>query len=120
MRLGLDRDSFGVSSSYVHLLADESESRDEDVSELSLEGRYQITPNWEANFDTRYDFVADRAASAGLKLAFRNECIKLDMALSRRFTSSTSVNPTTSFGLSVDLLGFGGKSKSGPAAACRG
>lgn len=70
--------------------------------------------------NTRYDFAADRAASAGLNLAFRNECLKLDLAVSRRFTSSTSVRPTTDFGLSVDLLGFGGKAKRGPAAACRG
>ena len=120
MRLALDREDYGLSSSYVRLLADNSESRADAVSELTLDGRYQFTPSWEAKLSTRYDFVADRAASAGLNLAFRNECLKLDMALARRFTSSTSVKPTTSFGLSVDLLGFGGKAKRGPAAACSG
>lgn len=120
LRLSIDKKRYGVSTSYVHLLADAKESRSKSVSELTLDSRYQFTPNWEARLNTRYDFVANRAASAGLNLAFRNECLKLDMALARRFTSSTSVKPTTSFGLSVDLLGFGGKGKLGPAAACNG
>ncbi|WP_244870036.1 LPS-assembly protein LptD [Pseudorhodobacter ferrugineus] len=120
MRLALDRETYGVSSSYVHLLADAREGRIDDVSQVTLDGRYDFAPNWEAKVSTRYDFVANRAASAGLNLAFRNECLKLDMALARRFTSSTSIKPTTSFGLSVDLLGFGGKAKRGPAAACSG
>jgi LPS-assembly protein len=120
MRLALLRETYGLSSSYVRLLADASENRPNAVSELTVDGSYQFTPRWGAKLSTRYDFVANRAASAGLNLAFRNECLKLDMALARRFTSSTSVNATTSFGLSVDLLGFGGKGKSGAAAACSG
>jgi LPS-assembly protein len=120
MRLNLDRQDFGLSSSYVRMRADPGENRTAPVSELTVDGRYQVTPSWEASLNTRYDFVADRAASAGLNLAFRNECLKLDLAIQRRFTSSTAVKPTTDFGLSVDLLGFGGKAKRGPAAACRG
>ncbi len=120
MRLDLDRDKYGLSSSYVRMLADATESRDTDVSELTLDGRYQFNANWEGSLNARYDFVADRAASAGLNLAFRNECLKLDLAVKRRFTSSTSVSPTTDFGLSVDLIGFGGSGKRGPASACSG
>lgn len=120
MRLDLNRDNLSLSSSYVRMRADPSENRVEPVSELNLDGRYQFTPNWEARLNTRYDFVAARAASAGLNLAFRNECVKVDIAIQRRFTASTAVKPTTDFGLSVDLLGFGGKSRRGPAAACRG
>jgi LPS-assembly protein len=120
MRMAFDRGTYGLSSTYMRLLADETESRDDPVSELSLAGRYQLNPSWEANMNARYDFVADRAAAAGLNLAFRNECLKVDMTLSRQFTSSSSVSASTSFGLSVDLLGFGGKAKGGPAAACSG
>ncbi|WP_323006791.1 LPS-assembly protein LptD [Pseudorhodobacter sp.] len=120
MRLALERENYGLASSYIRVLADPSEGRADAISELNLEGRYQFAPNWEANLNTRYDFVANRAASAGLNVAFRNECLKLDVSMARRFTSSSSVNATTSFGLSVDLLGFGGKAKRGPAAACSG
>lgn len=120
MRLDLNRDDFGLSSSYIRTRADAVENRAAPVSELTLDGRYQFTPSWQARLNTRYDFVADRAASAGLNLAFRNECLKVDLAVQRRFTASTAVKPTTDFGLSVDLLGFGGKANRGPAAACRG
>jgi len=120
LRLAVQKEDYGISSSYVRLLADPAENRTTAVSELALDGRYNLTPNWTAAANTRYDFVVNRAASAGLNLAFRNECVKLDMSLDRRFTSSTSVKPTTTFGMSVDLLGFGGKGKRGPAAACSG
>jgi LPS-assembly protein len=50
---------------------------------------------------------------------FLNECLKLDVSLSRRFTSSTSVTPTTDFSLSLDLVGFGGGAAAGPARTCR-
>ena len=41
-------------------------------------------------------------------LQWRNECATIDLSLSRRFTSSTSVRPSTDFDLSVELGGFGG------------
>lgn len=119
-RFALTRENYSISSSYIKLLADSSENRDDDVSEFTVEGSYKMTPNWATNVSTRYDFVADRAASTGFGLDFSNECMKLGMALSRGFSSSTSTSATTSFGLSVDLLGFGGKGKSSTAASCRG
>jgi LPS-assembly protein len=63
--------------------------------------------------------VADRGTVAGLGVEFLNECVRLDVSLSRRFTSSTSVTPTTDFNLSLDLVGFGGSGTGGPARTCR-
>jgi LPS-assembly protein len=102
------------------MLADAKEDREFPVSELELEGRVKLSPNWTARADARYDFTADRAATAGLRVEWRNECVRVDLSLSRQFTSSTSVRPTTDVGLSVELLGFGGASSPGPARACRG
>jgi LPS-assembly protein len=120
MRLDLDRPNYALSSSYVWMRADTIEGRDTPINELLLDGRYDLTETWTTRFATRYDFEANRAASAGLGLAWRNECMKVDLSLSRRFTSSTSVEPRTDWGLSVELLGFGGGSGPGPARACRG
>ncbi|MGO4909653.1 LPS-assembly protein LptD [Pseudorhodobacter sp. W20_MBD10_FR17] len=119
-RVALTRDSYSLSSSYVKLLADESEDRDDDVSELTFAGSYQVTPNWGAKLSSRYDFVADRASSSGLSLAYSSECLKVAMDLSHGYSSSSSTSASTSFGLSFDLLGFGNKGKSGAAAACSG
>ena len=120
LRFDLQQETFGLGSSYVWMLADETESRNARVSELTIDGRYEFSPSWTANLSTRYDFEADRAASAGLNLIFANECLKVDMTIQRRFTSSTAVDPTTAFGLSFDLIGFGQKGKAGPAQACSG
>jgi LPS-assembly protein len=78
-----------------------------------------LNGTWTARAASRYDFEAERMAKAGLGLTFKNECLLVDLSLSRRFTSSTSVTPTTDFGLSVELLGFGGGTEAGPARQCR-
>ena len=90
------------------------------MAEVVFDGRYDLTEAWTGRFTTRYDVLDDRANSAGLSMAWRNECLKVDLSLSRRFTSSTSVQATTNVGLSVELLGFGGSTRPGPARACRG
>ncbi len=119
VRVDLNRARYGLSSSYVWMVADPVENRTIETSELYLDGRYALTDNWTSKLAGRYDFVANRATSAGLGLEFRNECMKVDLSLSRRFTSSTSVKPTTDFGFEVALLGFGGSDSAGPARVCR-
>ncbi len=119
LRLDFERDRFGLAGSYVWMRADPFESRDADIEELLLDARFDLGRNWNGQFSTRYDFNAGRAAAAGLKLAWQNECLLVDLSLSRRFTSSTSVRPTTDVGLSVQLLGFGGGAAPGPARTCR-
>ena len=120
LRLEMERERFAVSSGLVWLEADPTESRDARVAEVVFDGRYDLTEAWTGRFTTRYDVLDDRANSAGLSMAWRNECLKVDLSLSRRFTSSTSVQATTNVGLSVELLGFGGSTRPGPARACRG
>ncbi len=108
-----------VATSVIWAVADPLENRPDPTQEITFDARRKITPNWTANFSGRYDFVADRGTVAGLGLEFLNECIRFDVSLSRRFTSSTSVKPTTDFGLSLDLVGFGSGVTGGPARTCR-
>lgn len=110
---------FALATGYVHTEADPLEDRPTPISEMTFATSYAFTGNWTGRIASRYDFEAERAAKAGMGLTFRNECLLVDLSLSRRFTSSTSVKPTTDFGLSVELLGFGGSSAPGPARQCR-
>ena len=103
----------------IWAVADPLENRPEPTRELSVDARRKLNPNWTATFSGRYDFVADQGTLAGLGLQFLNECVRFDVSLSRRFTSSTSVSPTTDFGLSLDLVGFGSGVTGGPARTCR-
>jgi LPS-assembly protein len=52
-------------------------------------------------------------------MQYRNECLLVDLSLSRWFVNSISVEPTTEFNVAVDLLGFGGSDAPGPARRCR-
>jgi LPS-assembly protein len=75
----------------------------------------RVSRHWTLLSDLRYDFVGDRTTEAGVGLRYQNECARVDLSVSRSFTSSTNVTPTTDFSLSVQLAGFGArKTKSGP------
>lgn len=107
MRLDWVRDKLDLSSSYIWQDADLTENRPTDSSEWEFDVAYQMHPNWTGKADWRFDFVSGEAAKAGLGLEYRNECVTVDLSLSRRFTSSTNVTPSTDFGLTISLNGFG-------------
>jgi LPS-assembly protein len=116
---GFQASKLGMTAKYVHTIADAAESRNTPIREITLASSYVFANNWTGSLGSRYDFESKRMANANGSLIFRNECLLVDLSLSRRFTSSTSVSPTTDFGLSVELLGFGGSSAVGPARQCR-
>ena len=118
VRLDLAKEKYGLSSGYIWTIADLTENRPDPTSELAFDGYYKLSAGWTGKASGRYDFEASRATKAGLGLEFKNECVVVDLSLSRRFTSSTSVKPTTDFGLSVELAGIGGGTKAGPARRC--
>ncbi len=119
IRIGYSDARFDIETGLVYLTASMAEDRPEDIAEWALEGAWRINPNWTGRFNWRYDIEENRAARAGLGLGWKNECLAVDLSLSRRFTSSTSLRPTTDFGLSVELIGFGTGSESGaPRRRC--
>ncbi|MCV2891722.1 LPS-assembly protein LptD [Lentibacter sp. XHP0401] len=105
------KDRFGFGASYVWLDADADEDRTAIVAELSLDGLYRFSRHWTGTTNMRYDVTAERAAEAGVGLQYRNECVKVDLSLSRRFTSSTILTPSTEMSLTVGLLGFNASSQ---------
>ena len=110
---------FGLSSSYIFADPEPAEGRNVPLSEWSFDGSFNVTQAWTAKTNWRYDFNADKATRAGIGLGYQNECVNLELSLSRRFATSTSIDPTTDFGFRVSLNGVGGRS--GPARnKCRG
>ena len=96
----------GVGATYVWLGVDADENRTSTVSEWLLDGNYRFARNWTGTADWRYDIVSNKTAEAGLGLIYRNECVQVNLSLSRRFTSSTIVEPSTTLGFTVKLSGF--------------
>lgn len=98
---------FSASGSYIWVVDDPSEGRTGDTSELNFDASYRFDRHWTASINGSYDGNTNRATDAGLGLEYQNECVDIDLSVSRRFTSSTNVASDTTFGFSVSLNGFG-------------
>ena len=99
-------DRGALSGTYLWLTEDPDEDRFGSTSEISLDGRIRIDPNWTANADWRYNLSDDRAATVGLGMNYMNECVTVDLSIKRRYTTSTSLEPSTSLGFTIGLRGF--------------
>lgn len=118
-RISLDRERLSLATSLLWAVADPVENRTDDTRELTFDTRWKATEQLSTRLVGSYDFAADRGTLAGLGLEYRTDCVSVDVSLSRRFTSSTSVTPTTDFGLSFNLIGISGTGVSGPARRCQ-
>lgn len=118
-RLGYKTDRISFSLGHVYLISDEAEGRTTDTNEITFDSDWTASTNWFGSTGFRYDVDVDRTSNANFGLGYRNECISAALSLSRRFTSSTSVEPTTSVGLTVSLNGFGNDGRA-YRRTCRG
>ncbi|MDQ2091266.1 LPS-assembly protein LptD [Marimonas arenosa] len=98
-----------LGASYVWLGPDPFEDRPNTVSEWSLDGLYRMSRHWSGSANVRYDVVSSTTAEAGLGLQYRNECVEVELSVSRRFTSSVILTPSTDFGFTIGLKGFSAK-----------
>ncbi|EPX81921.1 LPS-assembly protein LptD [Salipiger mucosus] len=96
-----------LGASYVLLVQDAAEERDETQSEWGFDGSYRVNRHWTSSAEWRYDLADQRLDRAGLGLQYRTECIQVDFTVLRKFASSTNLEPSTDFGLTVALTGFG-------------
>ena len=102
-----------LGGSYLWLVEDPAEDRTKAVSELTLDSAYRIDRHWTLGANWRYDVEDDRTARAGLRLGYENECVAAELSAERRYTSSTSVEPTTKFGFTIALRGFSAQNGTG-------
>lgn len=116
MRLAVERERYGLSAGWLWAEADPLEGRFADTSEWLVDGRLKIRDGWTARTSARHDFGTKRTTAAGFGLEYMNECLRVEATVARRFTSSDRLKPTTDFGLSFDLLGFGSARSSGAKA----
>lgn len=107
-----------LGTALLWLEADPAEDRPSATAEWMVDADIRLNQNWSARLSSRYDVDAGRATEAGLGLRFRNECVVVDLSLSRKFTSSASVRPATDFSLTLGLVGFGGSGEAGPSRRC--
>ncbi|MDO5642205.1 MAG: LPS assembly protein LptD [Paracoccus sp. (in: a-proteobacteria)] len=107
LRIGWARPDLQLSLGYLWMKADSLEDRTTNLSELTSEIGWQLAEGWWASAHGRYDLDASATQKAGFGVAYRNECISVELAASRRFTSTAEVDPNTDIDLSIRLGGFG-------------
>ncbi|PZX17506.1 LPS-assembly protein [Palleronia aestuarii] len=106
-RIAYADSSLSLESGYLWLEEEPRDNRPFDTHEVSLDGALRLSRHWTGTFGTRYDFNQDRSARAALGLEYRSECLIVDLSLSRRFTSTDTLEPTTSVGFGLRLAGIG-------------
>jgi LPS-assembly protein len=113
-----------LAAAYVYLAEDSSNpvlGPQPESSEVTLDARYRVLPNWRIAGLWRYDFASDNPIRAGGSITYGNECAEIDLSLSRRFVTSANVPPSTSIGFVVRLTGLGAAgSEDWPRRVCNG
>jgi LPS-assembly protein len=102
----------------VSLQRDTYEGRAEDVNEIYLASRLNLSDQWTANVNSRFNFDENTPVNTNLNLSYLNECLRFNLAFTRRHTSSVSFDPNTDFSLDMELLGFSNGSSRGNARQC--
>jgi LPS-assembly protein len=98
---------FGLGTVYTYIEADPADRRFEATSEWTLDAGFRFNENWSSDVDWRYNATDAGFVDAELGLRYENECVRLDLSLSRNFASSATVTPSTEFGFAVAFGGFG-------------
>lgn len=99
-------DRTDIGATYVWLSDDLAEDRPADVSEWAIDGSYRFSRHWTGRAQWRFDAARDDTVRAGAGLTYTNECVDITLSVSRRFTSSTTLEPETNIGLIVGVRGF--------------
>jgi LPS-assembly protein len=120
--LAYDGDRGALRAAYVYLAQDDSNPElgpQPETNEFDMDARYRFHPNWELRGLWRYDLASNSNLRAGAAITYGNECAEFDLSVSRRYTSSDNLPPSTSVGFTVRLAGIGeAGDRQWPARVC--
>ena len=105
-RLDWSNPRLSIGAAYVYLAPERDQGFARAASEWTVDSAYRIDDRWYLRADARYDIAQNEPARAGFSASWRNECVTVDLSVARRYTSSAQVEPSTTFGLTVNLNGF--------------
>jgi LPS-assembly protein len=122
LAFGYDGEFGLVNAAYIFLAEDDSNPALGDqpqTNEFSIDARYRVRPNWEIRGLWRYDVATNNNLRAGAGIAYGNECAEFDLSVSRRYTSSNNVPPSTTIRFGLRLAGIGdGQTRNWPERVC--
>ena len=95
-----------ISAQYAWLAKDTDEEREKSLSGLSLGWQSDITQNWTTETAVKFDTSRGEATDLDFGLKFSNECLNIGFSASRRFSTSSTLQPSTDYNFKVELTGF--------------
>jgi len=98
-------DDLFVSTTYVFLGADAATPVNR--AELLVDMGYKFDDNWSGEVGFRRDLKNNSFISADAAVSWGNECATFEFSVSRSFTTSNNVDPSTEFGFTLRLAGLG-------------
>ena len=107
--LKLSKTRYQINTSLTNLVSDSSEGTSADLKELTLNLNSSITKNWSGKLGLRRNMVNNEDINASLGLNFRNECIDIDLSLSRRNTTTNLLPKDSRIDLVVNFGNIGSK-----------
>ncbi len=112
-----------LGASYIYLAEDDTNPALGDqpqTSEFALGARYRLRPNWEVRGNWRFDATTGSNLRAGGGITYGNECAEIDLSVSRRYTSSDNLPPSTTIGFGLRLAGLGAsQTRDWPPRTCK-
>ena len=117
-RLAWSNQRTEISTAFLRLPSSDFEDRPIDLRDWTFDVGHRFNTGWAGRLGWSYDFQQARFGVARAGVEFRNECLLVDLSLSRRFATSTNVAPSTRFDLRIELLGIGGRSAASSGRSC--
>ena len=107
--LKLTKTRYQVQTGLTNLVSDPSEGTSAHLKELTLNLNSSLTKNWSGTLGLRRNLVNNEDVNASMGFNFRNECIDIDLSLSRRNTTSNLLPKDSRIDLVVNFGNIGSK-----------
>ncbi len=116
--LKLTKPRYQIKTSLTNLVSDPSEGTSADLKELTLNLNSSLTKNWSGKLGLRRNLVNNEDINALLGFNFKNECIDIDLSLSRRNTTSNLLPKDSRIDLVVNFGNIGSKYSNNKVSKC--
>ena len=116
--LKLTKKRYQIDTSLVNLISDPLEGTSTDLKELTLNFNSIFTQNWSGKVGLRRNMVNDENINASVGFNFRNECIDIDLSLSRRNTATNLLPKDSRIDLVVNFGNIGARYGNSKTSKC--
>jgi LPS-assembly protein len=112
-RLAWQTERLALAAAHTYVRSDPTDRRLRAISEWTLDAGYRLSDTWSSSVDASYNATEATFVDAQAGLRYENECVRLDLSLSRNFATSATVTPVTDFTFAVSFGGYGDRRAAG-------